>query len=285
MKAQFENKIMSSILLYLDHKVLQKGEAFTNHSGLFYGIRDSYADYNVYALPFKQIVNDTSISGANILSGVYVNNNFVTGGQSGLHSINHYQGQAFFTQDRSSDTLSGNYSVKDFNFYLTSQPEETLLFDTKFKINPKYDQTLTGLAENEQTYPAVYLKNVGGSNVPFAFGGQDNSLMTIRAIVVSDSSFKLDAVNSIFRDLNKTNFALFESSNLPFNALGSTTSGSFNYTTLSDSVISDATKSVYIENVIVNKVSNYVESSKNLNKNVYLSYVDFDLEIPRFPRQ
>ena len=285
MKAQFENKIMSSILLYLDHEVLRKGEAFTNHSGLFYDIRDSYSDYNVYALPFKQVVNDTSISGANILSGIYVNSNFVTGGQSGLHSINHYQGQAFFTADRSSDTLSGNYSVKDFNFYLTSQPEETLLFDTKFKINPKHDQTLTGLAENEQTYPAVYVKNVGGSNVPFAFGGQDSSLMTIRAIVVSDSSFKLDAINSIFRDLSKTNFALFGSSDLPFNALGSTTSGSFNYSNLSSSVISNADKSVYIENVIVNKVSNYVESSKNLNKNVYLSYVDFDLEIPRFPRQ
>lgn len=285
MKAQFENKIMSSILLYLDHKVLEKGEAFTNHSGLFYPISDSYDDYNVYALPFKQVVNDSSISGANILSGVYVNSNFVTGGQSGLHSVNHYQGQAFFTQDRSSDTLSGNYAVKDFNFYLTSQPEETLLFDTKFKLNPKYDQTLTGLAENEQTYPAVYLKNVGGSNVPFAFGGQDKSLMTIRAVVVSDSSFKLDAVNSIFRDLNKTNFALFQSSDLPFNALGSTTDGSFNYNTLSSSIISDASKSVYVENVIVNKVSNYLENGKKLNKNVYLSYVDFDLEIPRFPRQ
>jgi len=285
MKAQFENKIMSSILLYLDHKVLEKGEAFTNHSGLFYPISDSYDDYNVYALPFKQIVNDSSISGANILSGVYVNSNFVTGGQSGLHSVNHYQGQAFFTQDRSSDTLSGNYAVKDFNFYLTSQPEETLLFDTKFKLNPKYDQTLTGLAENEQTYPAVYLKNVGGSNVPFAFGGQDKSLMTIRAVVVSDSSFKLDAVNSIFRDLNKTNFALFQSSDLPFNALGSTTDGSFNYNTLSSSIISDASKSVHVENVIVNKVSNYLENGKKLNKNVYLSYVDFDLEIPRFPRQ
>lgn len=285
MKAQFENKIMSSILLYLDHKVLEKGEAFTNHSGLFYPISDSYDDYNVYALPFKQVVNDSSISGANILSGVYVNSNFVTGGQSGLHSVNHYQGQAFFTQDRSSDTLSGNYAVKDFNFYLTSQPEETLLFDTKFKLNPKYDQTLTGLAENEQTYPAVYLKNVGGSNVPFAFGGQDKSLMTIRAVVVSDSSFKLDAVNSIFRDLNKTNFALFQSSDLPFNALGSTTDGSFNYNTLSSSIISDASKSVHVENVIVNKVSNYLENGKKLNKNVYLSYVDFDLEIPRFPRQ
>tara|TARA_Y100000004_G_C8904156_1_gene407864 strand:+ start:354 stop:1211 length:858 start_codon:yes stop_codon:yes gene_type:complete len=285
MKAQFENKIMSSILLYLDHKVLEKGEAFTNHSGLFYPISDSYDDYNVYALPFKQVVNDSSISSANILSGVYVNSNFVTGGQSGLHSVNHYQGQAFFTQDRSSDTLSGNYAVKDFNFYLTSQPEETLLFDTKFKLNPKYDQTLTGLAENEQTYPAVYLKNVGGSNVPFAFGGQDKSLMTIRAVVVSDSSFKLDAVNSIFRDLNKTNFALFQSSDLPFNALGSTTDGSFNYNTLSSSIISDASKSVHVENVIVNKVSNYLENGKKLNKNVYLSYVDFDLEIPRFPRQ
>lgn len=285
MKAQFENKIMSSILLYLDHKVLENGEAYTNHSSLFYKISDTYADYDVYALPFKQIVNDTSITGANILSGVYVNGSFVVGGQSGLHSINHYQGQAFFTQDRSSDTISGNYAVKDFNFYLTSQPEENLLFDTKFHLNPKYNQTLTGLAQHEQTYPAVYLKNVGGSNVPFAFGGEDNSLMTVRAIVVSDSSFKLDAVNSIFRDLNKTNFALLESSDLPFNALGSTISGSFNYTALSDSVISSAAKQVYIANVIVNKVSNFVENSKSLNKNVYLSYVDFDLEIPRFPRQ
>lgn len=285
MKAQFENKIMSSILLYLDHKVLEKGEAFTNHSSLFYSISDTYADYDVYALPFKQIVNDTSITGATILSGVYVNDTFVTGGQSGLHSINHYQGQAFFTEDRSSDTISGNYAVKDFNFYLTSQPEETLLFDTKFHLNPKYNQTLTGLAQHEQTYPAVYLKNVGGSNVPLAFGGEDNSLMTVRAIVASDSSFKLDAVNSIFRDLSKTNFALFESSNLPFNALGSTVSGSFNYDTLSSPIISDASKRVYIENVIVNKVSNFVENSKTLNKNVYLSYVDFDLEIPRFPRQ
>jgi hypothetical protein len=285
MKAQFENKIMSSILLYLDHKVLEKGEAYTNHSGLFYKISDTYANYELYSLPFKQIVNDSSISGATILSGLYVNNNFVTGGQSGLHSINHYQGQAFFTQNRDSDTLSGNYSVKDFNFYLTSQPEETLLFDTKFKLNPKYNQTLTGLGQNDQTYPAVYLKNVGGSNVPFAFGGQDNSLMTVRAIIVSDSAFKLDAVSSIFRDLNKTDFALFESNQLPFNSLGSTISGSFNYTNLSDSVIGSPARSVYIENVIVNKVSNAVENSKNLNKNVYLSYVDFDLEIPRFPRQ
>jgi len=285
MKAQFENKIMSSILLYLDHKVLEKGEAFTNHSGLFYKINDTYADYELYSLPFKQIVNDTSISGATILSGLYVNGSFVTGGQSGLHSINHYQGQAFFTENRDSDTLSGNYAVKDFNFYLTSQPEETLLFDTKFNLNPKFNQTLTGLAQHEQTYPAVYLKNVGGTNAPFAFGGQDNSLMTIRAIVVSDSSFKLDAVNSIFRDLSRTNFALFESSNLPFNALGSTTNGSFNYNTLSNSILTDYNRIVHISDVIVNKVSNKVENSKNLNKNVYLSYVDFDLEIPRFPRQ
>ena len=31
MKVQYENKVMSSLLLFVDHEITQKGEAYTNH--------------------------------------------------------------------------------------------------------------------------------------------------------------------------------------------------------------------------------------------------------------
>ena len=32
MKVQFENKVMSSFLQFVDNKIVDKGEAYTNHS-------------------------------------------------------------------------------------------------------------------------------------------------------------------------------------------------------------------------------------------------------------
>ena len=36
MKVQFENKVMSSLLMFVDHKVTQKGDAYTNTKSNFY---------------------------------------------------------------------------------------------------------------------------------------------------------------------------------------------------------------------------------------------------------
>ena len=77
MKAQFENKAMSSLLLYIDNKILTKGEAYTNiTSGSVYPISNQYNGIHTYATPFKQLVSDTSIVGANVLSGVFQNGLF-----------------------------------------------------------------------------------------------------------------------------------------------------------------------------------------------------------------
>ena len=152
MKVQFENKVMSSLLLFVDHEVTQKGDAYTNTGSAFYKIDSLFNDYYVYSSPFKQLVSDVSVTGSStpsVLSGIYFSTPpdpggaigpYNTGpmypGSGGFDSINHMQGQLYFTGDTdpvAGSGISGSYSVKDFNVFLTSMPEEQLLFETKLE--------------------------------------------------------------------------------------------------------------------------------------------------------
>ena len=89
MKTSLDNSIMSSMMLFIDNIVCNKAQGYTNHSSIFYSTNNLYNGLYTYSLPFKQIVADSSVSGANVLSGIYVNNTFssmghiVTGKQIG----------------------------------------------------------------------------------------------------------------------------------------------------------------------------------------------------------
>jgi len=48
MKPQFDNQIMSSLLLWFDNKLLTKGEAYQNTTGQFYSVSDEYYGYETY---------------------------------------------------------------------------------------------------------------------------------------------------------------------------------------------------------------------------------------------
>ena len=53
--------------------------------------------------------------------------------------------------------------------------EEEILFESKYHVKPKTHQDTTGLAPDSQTFPAVFVKNVSSENVPFSFGGTDQT--------------------------------------------------------------------------------------------------------------
>ena len=276
MKVQFTNKVMSSLLLYLDNTILKVGEAYTNHSGLFYtDSANKYNGYYGYSAPYKQLVADQSITGATIMSGAYVNSSFT---QSNVN-INHNNGQVFFNSDQGSAKISGNYSVKDFNINMTNKAEQEILFETKFRIRPKTTQIETGLDPNQNTYPAIYVKNMGGENIPWSFGGMDNTLINARAIVLSDSAFKLDAVCSILKDTARDSVYIIEPSDLPFNALGlSATGAGFNYTGMLTGA--HGYDNAYIKEVtITNNIPQL--SNNNINSEIQAAFVDFKLETPR----
>jgi hypothetical protein len=282
MKAQFENVLMSSMVLWFDHTLIKKGEAFSNYNSEFYPITNIYNGYYTYGAPFKNLIRDESITGVNIISGVYLNNNFITTGQSGLVAINADQGQLYFNSGLNNPTISGNYAVKDYGIYLTNENEEKILFETKFNLNPKTTENPTGLPINAQTYPAIYLKNNGGNNTPLAFGGLDSSNINVRAIVISDSIFSMDAVSSIFKDTARTYIPIIQPSEMPFNSLNGLKSR-YNYDLLTTGR-AGTVNSVYIKNVYISKnVANRTQY-QDLNPDAISAFVDFELEVYRYPR-
>jgi len=295
MKGQFENKIMSSMVLWFDHVLTKKGEAYTNHESLFYSVEGQWHGYYTYGLPFKQIVSDFSVpsnapADPQIPTGIYVNGTFVKKGVNNFIDIDYANGHAYFSADQGSNVISGDYAVKDFNIYLTNKLEQELLFETKVHLRPKTSENPTALNTNQLVYPAVFLKNNGGFNEPWALGGEDSTQMNIRAIVLSDSQFNLDAVCSIFKDQNKTNLPIIEEGDYPFNTLGGYKSdlwqfngdtSVYNYTGLVN-----GTDDAWIKDVNVSQFNiDYIGEIKSQNPDVFSAIIDFDVEKIRLPRQ
>ena len=281
---------MSSLLLFVDHEITQKGEAYTNHQSNFFKIDSLFSDYYVYASPFKQLVSDVSVTGSsdpNLLTGIYVNGDGPIGpGTSGLHSINHMQGQLYFTGGNAATdpmagkTVSGRYAVKDFNVFLTSLPEEQLLFETKLVLNPKTSdiKLTTGVDPATQTYPAIFIKDNGGTNEEFALGGVDNTIINARAIVLADSLFNLDAACGILKDSVRKKMSIINQTDLNLNALGGYTGVTYNYTGVATGDY------CYIDDVRVSKNVANRGDFQNLNPNVFSAFVDFELHNYRMPR-
>jgi len=287
MKVQFENKVMSSLLLFVDHEVTQQGDAYTNHQSNFFKIDSLFSDYYVYATPFKQLVSDGGITGSstpNLLTGVYVDGDGPIGpGTSGLHSINHMQGQAYFTgatDPMSGKTVSGRYAVKDFNVFLTSMPEEQLLFETKLVLNPKTSdiKVSTGVDSSAQTYPAIFIKDNGGRNEEYAMGGIEDTIINARAIILADSLFNLDAACGILKDTVRKKMSIIDQTDLNLNALGGYTGVTYNYTGVATGDY------CYIDDVTVSKNVANRGDFQNLNPNVFSAFVDFELHNYRMPR-
>lgn len=283
MRIQWDNKVISSFLLWLDNKIMTKGEAFTNYSSLFYRVPDKYSNFSTFGLPFTQIAADASINNCNIMSGIYLNGNFVTTGMSGVTGINYEKGHVYFsTPPPASTIISGNYAVKDFNVYLTNEADEKILFESKHYIRPKIAKEVTGLANNIETLPAIFIKTNGTENKPFAFGGTDETSLYLRAIILSDNQFHLDAVCGILRDTNNTNFAVFEPSQTPFNPMGGYRSGIYHY--VNDT---QGKRRVFINKVEVSRYNSrsvVLSEVADMNPGIFPAIVDFYICDYRDPR-
>ena len=154
MKPQFDNKVMSSFFLWFDNKLLTKGEAYENTNGLFYSTSDEYYGYQTYSSSYSQFVSDASIAGATIPVQLSVGGSPISVGSNGLYDINYLNGKAYFSASQTS-TVSGNFSIKDFNIYLTNETEDQILFETKYTQRNKIDLTPEGLEANTLFYKRV----------------------------------------------------------------------------------------------------------------------------------
>jgi hypothetical protein len=280
MKAQLDNILMSSMIMWMDHIILKKGEAFKNYVSPFYPVTNIYNNYYTYGLPFNQIVCDSSIPNCQILSGVSIDNILKKIGEANLVAINPNEGQVYFNSNQNivNNNLLGFYAVKDFNIYLTNSAEEEILFESQYKVRPKTIQNPSGLPIESITYPCIFLKNNGGENRPFAFGGQDNTQALVRAIILADNLFNLDAVCSILKDTARDYIPLIKNS--PFNNFGGLNNGYYNYNSLI-SAIDLGVDAFYISEVNISKIFANIKTN---NSQVFPAFVDFTLENIRYPR-
>lgn len=267
--------IVSSFALWMDHMLLQKGQAYTNYSGLFYKQNSSkinQASANTFAAPFREFVYDTSISGAIVPSGIYINNIFTATGTSGV-KIDYPNGRVW-TAPLGNPTISGSYSVKDYNIYCTNQSEEYLLFENKYQFKPKTTQTVSGLAENVIVAPCIFITNPVGNNTPEQLGGETwKKELNLRAIVFAETDMDLLNVASFFQDYVYSCFPMI--SDTPLNYYGDFKSGQrFNYVT------SAANKPLAnIENIYFTRFTPHAENSVNIDAKV--GFLEFEVYYSR----
>jgi hypothetical protein len=254
MRVQYDNKLMSSFMLFLDNQIQTRGLAYTNYSGQFFPVTSPIQGYSAYAAPFKQLCNDTSISGANVMTGVYLNGNFCNIGQSGLTAINHNEGAVYFSGQLPTNTVvSGRYAIKEIGMEITDEPESKLLFQTKYVQKSKFNQVLSGLPLDTKTIPIIFLKAQDTAAPHAAFGGVRDNKMTIRAVILAENEFQRVAACNIMKNLTFSGFPVISS--LPFDYLGNFTGVNYNYTNVSV----DTQGSPLITEVKVNRLSYQLE--------------------------
>lgn len=192
-------------------------------------------------------------------------------GEAGLAGILHHKGTLLFDIDMSGHDVVGNFAVKDFNVYITTKAEHELLFKTAKQVNPKLAQTEEGLDPNTEAYPAIFLKNMGGLNEEFSFGGIDNNITNVRAVVLASSAFNLDAVCSLLKRSAHKHIKILN--NLPFNAIGAYTNVSFDY----EALTAGTAQQSYVKDVRMTKIMPDQAGMQNLNMDVFAAFVDFEI--------
>tara|TARA_Y100000004_G_scaffold188865_1_gene243641 strand:+ start:1722 stop:2570 length:849 start_codon:yes stop_codon:yes gene_type:complete len=274
MKEQFQHKITTSFFLWFDNFLLKKGEAFSNKTGTFFYYDDPHLDstYKAYGSPYKQWVTDSSITGATIPTGVFIDASF--SGRSDGIVLDFDNGRALVSGDVTGSTITGEFAVKDFNVYLTNDTEDDLIIENKYMINSRLPSGPdTYIPPYDDVVPAIFVSTSVSENKPFAFGGMETTCVHANAVVLAEDTYQLDGVLSIFMDSVNEVFTPIPMSGYPITELGDLKNNEYNYTGAKEPY--DTEQQFVVDKVKVSKLSD--GSRKNLANNLYIGFIDFDL--------
>jgi hypothetical protein len=282
---QYENLMMSSLILWLDHELLKRG-GYETVGATFYPMSRPANQGYVFASPYAQLASDTSVAGVTVMTGVYLNGSYILKGQSGLADINYEKGQVYFTGTiPTNPRVSGNFSFKQINTTLLRDSEIKVIFEQKMNLKPKTNANIqfTGLANDEITYPVIFLRNEGGNNKAFAFGGTDETTTNIGCYLFLSSQFELDAIRNIIKDRRYDYIPLFSADQMPYNGLGGFKNNvNFNYTNATASKVLYGS-GIFIKDVILTDFSKrgLFQEVGSLTPDCFFGLAEFELCKPR----
>jgi hypothetical protein len=281
MKAQYQHELMTSFLLWFDNQLLQKGEAYSNQTGVLYYSEDSRlpSSFKSYSSSYKQWVTDSSISGdvnpiiPTSFNGYDRSDDLIFDFDNGriIETGGNFQPE---------QVLTGTFAVKDFNVYFTNETEDTLIIDNEFQLNSRYGDSFSGVPPYDEVMPAVFLNCEYMRNEGFAFGGEDKTTNTIKGVVFAENSYQLDGVLSIFADSARKTIVKIPFSGFPSTEYGDLKNGSYNYIELSNTYLDS--NPYYINDVTVSKFSE--KTTSKIPQGVKIGFIDFEVCTSRFPR-
>lgn len=285
---QYQHQLASSFTLWFDNFLLTKGQAYTNTTGEFFNYSDERLPnvYSVFGSQYKQWVTDSSIAGANIPSGIYVGNSFY-GRATGANNsdaqriLDFDNGRALISGLPKNSTVTGSFAVKDFNVYYSNDTEEDLIVEKKFMLNRRVasNQQPSYVEPYDQAVPAIYICNASSRNEPFAFGGMDQTITNINAVVIAENPYQLDGALSIFTDSSDEVIVNIPFEEYPYTEYGDLKSGYYNYQDLRNKYINDS--KFFVERVVTSKMAD--KARKSLVNDLYVGFIDFNVSMMRYP--
>jgi len=285
MKPVFSHDVINSFFLWFDNFAMKKGDAYTTYTTKFYPMTDNrLGDSKVtYSSPYKQMAYDKSITGLTIPSGLTINGVFTPTGTSGM-KFDFDNGRVIFNSGVSSNlNISGTYSVKEFNTYITDQPEDNLIIENKFELNSRFTVTESGITPYNPVTPAVFASIASTHNTPFAFGGEDETLCNIKVVAFCESLYQLDGLLSVFSDSFNECLSLIPMTKHPLGEFGAIKTGlystGYDYNAVSTQYNSNK---LFISHVETSKISDNV--LRELNPTLHIGFLDFDIKAFRYPR-
>tara|TARA_R100000152_G_C6778833_1_gene209849 strand:- start:36 stop:881 length:846 start_codon:yes stop_codon:yes gene_type:complete len=280
MKTLYQHELLNSFYLWFDNFLTTKGEAYTTYSTDFYYYADERIQNKVvFGSPYKQWVYDKNITAAQINPTISGDSGAIAEGTSGL-KFDFDNGRILFDSDFATGTnISGTYTVKDFNVYITNQTEESMITATKYKKNSRYGRTLTYVPPYDQATPAAFLSLGATTNEPFAFGGMDNTITDVTAVVFAENIYQLDGALSIMADSAEVVFGNIPFTGAPLDEYGDVKSA---YSTGYDYANVASNDHYIINKVNVSKISD--SSNKVIPVDLFVGFVDFEIYKYRTPR-
>lgn len=283
MKHQYQHNVTTSFAMWIDHYLLEKGEAYQNQTGVltYYSDPRLPSSYRTFGSLYKQWVFDSSITGATVPSGVYVNGTF-KGRNDGV-IIDYLNGRVLTTGNSipTTATVTGSFAVKDYNIYLTNENEEDLIIENNnLAANEKFPWTGKYVQPYDQAIPAIYLITEGFHNTPFAMGGEDESRSHFKSVIFADSPYSLDGVLSIFADTMQRVFKLKDFGSYPINEFGDVKSSPYIYDDYYDNPTPQ--EQMFIDHVMVSKLKD--SRSRTQNPKSFVGFADFEIIKYRYPR-
>lgn len=285
MKISFGHQATTSFTLWFEHYLLQHGEAYNNMTGKLYHIDDGRLPpgFERYSSPYKQWVTESGVG-----NGAYVPSN-VSGAGTLVNKedpLNGYyidfdNGGVVVTGANASPNMnwSGEFSVKEFNIYNTNQTEESLVIEAKFDTNSRFTVIESGIAPYDFVTPAVFINNEYIENEPFAFGGEDKTVLNFKSVVFAENLYQLDGILSLFADSRNTSFSAINFGDHPIDEFGDLKSGKYSYPDLATHYKKDLFN---IERVNTSKISETIRGS--ISPTLYVGFIDFEITKNRFPR-